>query len=307
LQVSPVGQGDDKARFLAEFRALRDGAALDYDELAVRAHFPTDVLRDAEAGPGLPGLPILAAYVRACGGDILEWEERWRMLDRVPDEDGGLPVRAAGASPAAVAGARAGVGVSPAEAHDAERIRAALRSHHEREEQRGPARRESGRRGPGSSGPDHGPAGGGPAGSTTMLVNGGHHKKHVASTVGGGPASASGNGAGQVSKAEFATPQARGLLSSSAAAAAAQPDSTEAAQRADEDAQAPDASTPTSASPRDVLGNAEPGSAEPGIAGQSSLAVQIAKATGFNSRQAVTLGALVCVVIAVCIVLLIVT
>jgi hypothetical protein len=294
LEVSPVGQGDDKASFLADFRALRDAAALDYDELAVRAHFPTDVLKDAEDGPGLPGLPILAAYVRACGGDILEWEERWRILDRVPDGDGGLPVRAAGASPAAEAGARAGVSFSPAEAHDAERIRAALRSHHEREEQREPGRREPGRRGPGSSGSDHGPVAGGPAGtagSATMLVNGSHHKKHVANTlsVGGGSASSSANGVAQVPKTEFATPQAPDLLSSTMTSP--QPYSTEQAGGSDADGQAPVAS---SSSSQDASGGAE----------QRSPA---ATASRFKSRQAMTLGALICVVLAVCIVLLIVT
>jgi hypothetical protein len=135
LQVSPAGQGDDRATFLAEFRALRDRAALEYEELAAKAHYPADVLKDAEDGPGLPGLPILAAYVRACGGDVAEWEERWRRLASSAGNDSGLPVRPAGASPAAVAGARAGVTVAPAEVHDTERIKAALRAHREREEQ----------------------------------------------------------------------------------------------------------------------------------------------------------------------------
>jgi hypothetical protein len=135
LQVSAVGQGDGKARFLADFRALRDGAALDFEELAARAHYPCGALKEAEAGPGLPGLPVLAAYVRACGGDVLEWEERWRRLDSSTEDDEDLPVRPAGASPAAAAGARAGVTIAPAEVHNAERIKAALRAHGEREEQ----------------------------------------------------------------------------------------------------------------------------------------------------------------------------
>src|SRR6516162_2453711 len=74
------GQGDDKARFFADLRALRDTAALGYEELAARAHYPSDILKEAENGPSLPGLPILAAYVRACEGDVPEWEERWRRL-----------------------------------------------------------------------------------------------------------------------------------------------------------------------------------------------------------------------------------
>ena len=122
-----AGHGDDQARFLADLRALRDSAAIGYDELAARAHYPSDVLKEAENGPGLPGLPILTAYVRACEGDVLDWEERWRRLNPELPEDPDLPVRPAGASAAAVAGARAGVGVAPPDVYDPERIRAALR------------------------------------------------------------------------------------------------------------------------------------------------------------------------------------
>jgi len=122
-----AGPGDDQARFLADLRSLRDTAAIGYDELAARAHFPSDILKEAENGPVLPGLPILTAYVRACEGDVTEWEERWRRLASEVPEDPGLPVRPAGASPAAVAGARAGVGIAPPDVYDPERIRAALR------------------------------------------------------------------------------------------------------------------------------------------------------------------------------------
>ena len=76
-----AGPGDDQARFLADLRALRDAAAIGYDELAARAHYPSNILKEAENGPYLPGLPILTAYVRACEGDVLDWEERWRRLN----------------------------------------------------------------------------------------------------------------------------------------------------------------------------------------------------------------------------------
>jgi hypothetical protein len=122
-----AGQGDNQERFLADLRALRDVAAIGYDELAARAHYPSNILKEAENGPGLPRLPILAAYVRACDADVPEWEERWRRLEYEAQTDPNLPVRPAGASPAAVAGARAGVGVAPPDAYDPERIRAALR------------------------------------------------------------------------------------------------------------------------------------------------------------------------------------
>jgi hypothetical protein len=132
-----AGPGDDQARFLADLRSLRDTAAIGYDELAARAHFPSDILKEAENGSVLPGLPILTAYVRACEGDVIEWEERWRRLASEIPEDPDLPVRPPGASPAAVAGARAGVGIAPPEVYDPERIRAALRGGHERSDQGG--------------------------------------------------------------------------------------------------------------------------------------------------------------------------
>jgi hypothetical protein len=127
-----AGPGDDQARFLADLRALRDSAAIGYEELAARAHYPSDVLKEAENGPFLPSLPVLAAYVRACQGNVPEWEERWRRLGDETRADPNLPVRSAGTSAAAVAGARAGIGVAPPEPYDPERIRAALRGNQAR-------------------------------------------------------------------------------------------------------------------------------------------------------------------------------
>src|SRR5882757_6880013 len=130
-----AGSGDDQARFLSDLRALRDSAVIGYDELSARAHYPSDVLKEAENGPSLPGLPILTAFVRACEGDVLDWEERWRRLNPDVPDDPDLPVRPAGASAAAVAGARAGVGVAPPDVYDPDRIRAALRGEQGRAEQ----------------------------------------------------------------------------------------------------------------------------------------------------------------------------
>ncbi|HTQ94486.1 MAG TPA: helix-turn-helix transcriptional regulator, partial [Streptosporangiaceae bacterium] len=163
-----AGPGDDQARFLADLRALRDSAAIGYDELASRAHYPSDVLKEAENGPSLPGLPILSAYVRACEGDVLDWEERWRRLNPDVPDDPELPVRPAGASAAAVAGARAGVGVAPPDVYDPDRIRAALRGDHARSEQ---ATRRTGALGisvPAANGTSlESPAPAGPANSAT--------------------------------------------------------------------------------------------------------------------------------------------
>ena len=92
-------------------------------------------MKEAENGPALPGLPILSAYVRACEGDVLEWEERWRRLNPEVPDDPDLPIRPAGASAAAVAGARAGGGVAPPDVYDPDRIRAALRGDQGRSDQ----------------------------------------------------------------------------------------------------------------------------------------------------------------------------
>jgi hypothetical protein len=116
---------DDPARFLRELRQLRNGAGLEHVELAARAHYPCDAILAAEAGPALPDLPVLSAYVRGCGGTVIDWEERWRTLTRSPALTL-LPTRDAGGSDAAAAGARIGSVSLAADAHDPTIIMAAL-------------------------------------------------------------------------------------------------------------------------------------------------------------------------------------
>lgn len=68
-------------RFAADLRGLREKAGGPaYRELARRAHYSWSTLADAAAGRKLPSLPVTLAYVRACGGDAAEWEDRWREL-----------------------------------------------------------------------------------------------------------------------------------------------------------------------------------------------------------------------------------
>ena len=67
--------------FFHDLRALRASAGLSLAELAERAHFPEETLAAAEAGPVLPPNPVLVAYVRACGGPVGQWEDRWRDAD----------------------------------------------------------------------------------------------------------------------------------------------------------------------------------------------------------------------------------
>ncbi|HEY4701117.1 MAG TPA: helix-turn-helix transcriptional regulator [Streptosporangiaceae bacterium] len=94
--VSRAGADAEKAAFLRDLRALRDHAGLGARDLAARAHFPEDTLTTAEAGPALPSLPVLQAYVRGCGAGEAEWEDRWRRLnqDSVSDGSSALPTRA---------------------------------------------------------------------------------------------------------------------------------------------------------------------------------------------------------------------
>jgi hypothetical protein len=49
-----------------------------YRELASRAGFSAAALSNAAGGRQLPSLAVTLAYARACGGDPVAWEERWR-------------------------------------------------------------------------------------------------------------------------------------------------------------------------------------------------------------------------------------
>lgn len=107
-----LAAGRDPARdpaagqFLSDLRALRAQVGLDQGELAARAHFPRYVIAAAEAA--LPKLPVLAAYVRGCGGsadEVVDWEDRWRSVTGTPARPL-MSARVAGLSGAASAGAQ---------------------------------------------------------------------------------------------------------------------------------------------------------------------------------------------------------
>jgi hypothetical protein len=67
------------AEFASELRKLRDKAGRpSYRELSRQARFSVTVLSEAAGGRSLPTLAVVRGYVRACGGDECEWEERWR-------------------------------------------------------------------------------------------------------------------------------------------------------------------------------------------------------------------------------------
>lgn len=70
-------------RFAHELRKLRrEAGGVTYRELARRTPYSVTALSQAAAGEQFPSLQVALAYVRACGGDEGEWEERWQEADR---------------------------------------------------------------------------------------------------------------------------------------------------------------------------------------------------------------------------------
>lgn len=87
-------EADSVATFARDLRVLRAKAALDYPAMAEKSHYTMRTLASAAGGLRLPTLPVLIAYIQACGGDVGEWEDRWAKL-------GGSRTSAAAALPAA--------------------------------------------------------------------------------------------------------------------------------------------------------------------------------------------------------------
>jgi len=75
-------EADNVAGFARDLRVLRSNAGLDYPDMAEKSHYTMRTLASAAGGLRLPTLPVLIAYVKACGGDATEWEERWGKLVR---------------------------------------------------------------------------------------------------------------------------------------------------------------------------------------------------------------------------------
>jgi hypothetical protein len=84
---------DNVAAFARDLRVLRSKAGLDYPDMAEKSHYTMRTLASAAGGLRLPTLPVLIAYINACGGDIGDWEDRWSRLSKSGK-------RAAGALPA---------------------------------------------------------------------------------------------------------------------------------------------------------------------------------------------------------------
>jgi hypothetical protein len=79
---------DGLESFARDLRVLRAKAELDYPELAEVSHYTMKTLASAAGGLRLPTLPVAVAYVRACGGNVAEWEDRWQKLAAKVTADG---------------------------------------------------------------------------------------------------------------------------------------------------------------------------------------------------------------------------
>ncbi|MCF3131972.1 nSTAND1 domain-containing NTPase, partial [Streptomyces olivochromogenes] len=83
------------ARFAFELRKFRaEAGSPTYRVMAQRTGHGASTLSQAAGGERLPTLPVVLAYVQACGGDQEKWEARWREVSaeaaaqrRPEDED----------------------------------------------------------------------------------------------------------------------------------------------------------------------------------------------------------------------------
>jgi hypothetical protein len=87
---------DNVAAFARDLRVLRSKVGLDYPDMAEKSHYTMRTLASAAGGLRLPTLPVLIAYVNACGGDVGDWEERWDRLVKSGKKGGGAIVPAGG-------------------------------------------------------------------------------------------------------------------------------------------------------------------------------------------------------------------
>ncbi|MFF2951511.1 hypothetical protein ACFVVU_09245 [Kitasatospora sp. NPDC057965] len=70
-------------RFAWELRELRrDAGDVTYRVMAGRTRYSVATLSRAAGGQQLPSMPVVLAYVQACGGDLAEWERRWHAVVR---------------------------------------------------------------------------------------------------------------------------------------------------------------------------------------------------------------------------------
>jgi hypothetical protein len=89
-------ENDNIGAFARDLRVLRSKAGLEYPDMAEKSHYTMRTLASAAGGLRLPTLPVVIAYVNACGGEVSEWEERWGRLTKAANK--GQPALPAGDS-----------------------------------------------------------------------------------------------------------------------------------------------------------------------------------------------------------------
>ncbi|RFU42267.1 XRE family transcriptional regulator, partial [Actinomadura logoneensis] len=68
------------AAFAVALRELRARAgAPSYRAMSKRSYYGFTTLAEAAAGRRLPSWEVTRAYVAACGGDVDDWERRWKQ------------------------------------------------------------------------------------------------------------------------------------------------------------------------------------------------------------------------------------
>ncbi len=108
---------DGLEAFARDLRALRAQADLDYPEMAETSHYEMKTLASAAGGLRLPTLPVAVAYVRACGGNVADWEERWQKLATKITADAAKKRRLEGEEDVRTAGTRGAPGHRRAAGH----------------------------------------------------------------------------------------------------------------------------------------------------------------------------------------------
>ncbi|GIE35115.1 hypothetical protein Ait01nite_081600 [Actinoplanes italicus] len=112
----PLDDPDGPVALLAaELRQLREKAGKPgYRQMAARANYSVATLSAAASGRRLPTLEVTLAYVAACDGDLVQWEQRWREAERSAVAPGGDPAGADAGAPSPYPG------LAPFQPEDAE-------------------------------------------------------------------------------------------------------------------------------------------------------------------------------------------
>lgn len=76
----PIDSNSALSSFATQLRKLRDSVGRPtYRQLAQRSNYSSSTLAEAARGHRLPTLPVVLAYVAACGGDARAWEQKWNI------------------------------------------------------------------------------------------------------------------------------------------------------------------------------------------------------------------------------------